>query len=106
MWIMTAGLALEYISRRMKELCHGDNYHIRFRHFIVANNETYIINAHNHLYIILEPYDGVVESDTGLFEYGFEGAREMQYEHQGEIRLTNVSGVAAHFRFIQVIPKC
>lgn len=103
---MTAGLALEYISRRMKELCYGDNYHIRFRHFIVPSNKTITIAAYNQLFIILEPYDGIVESDTGLFDFSFEGANEMQYEHQGEIRLVNVSGASTHFRFIQVIPKC
>lgn len=104
---MTAGLALEYISRRMKELCHGDNYHIRFRHFVISNNETYTIMAHNQLFILLEPSTGMlVESDTGMFDISFAGAREMQYEHQGEIRLTNFSLDNIHIRFIQVIPKC
>lgn len=103
---MTAGLALEYISRRMKELCHGDNYHIRFRHFVLNDNETYTISATNQIFILLEPYDGVVDSDTGLYDREFSGARELQYEHQGEIKLTNIYGGIAHFRFIQVIPKC
>lgn len=104
---MTAGLALEYISRRMRELCHGDNYHIRFRHFVVGNNETYTVLAHNQLFILLEPSTGMlIESDTGMFDISFEGAREMQYEHQGEIRLTNFSSDNIHIRFIQVIPKC
>ena len=104
---MTAGLALKYISRRMKELCHGDNYHIRFRHFILSDNETLTIAAYNQLFILVEPYyDGVVESDTGVYDREFDGAKELQYEHQGEIKLINIYGGEAHFRFIQVIPKC
>ncbi len=104
---MTAGLALEYISRRMKELCHGDNYHLRFRHFVLSSNETYTIQAHNQLFILLEPFDGMyIESDSGLFDISFRGAKEMQYEHQGEIQLTNYTGDIIDIRFIQVIPKC
>jgi hypothetical protein len=102
---MTAGLALEYIARRMNELCRTD-YHLRFRHLRLQPAETRTIPAHTDLFILIEPPTDVrVHSDVGVFDVTEDGANELQYEHRGTIRVTNYSIFANHVRFIQIIPK-
>lgn len=103
---MTTNLALEYIGRRMCELCHGDEYHIRFRHFVLQSAEERAIPAYGQLFILIEPPANLrVESDTGMFDTNYGSANELQYEHQGEIFIANLSPVILHVQFIQVIPK-
>jgi len=102
---MTAGLALEYIERRMDELCRQD-YHLRFRHLRLQPSETRTLLAHIDLFILIEPPTDVrVQSDVGVFDVTEDGANELQYEHRGTIQVTNYSIFASHVRFIQVIPK-
>ena len=36
---MTTELAMAYIPNRMKELGYENNYHIRFRHFVLQAKE-------------------------------------------------------------------
>ncbi len=100
---MTPNLALEYIARRMSELCRED-YHIRFRHLRLQPGEQRNLAAHTDIFILVEPPTDVrVESDVGIFDVSEDGANELQYEHQGSIRVTNYSLFANHVRFIQVI---
>ncbi len=102
---MTAGLALEYISRRMKELCQTD-YHLRFRHLRLRGGETRTIMAHTDVFILVDPpLDVRVHSDIGVFDLSMEAATEMAYEHRGTILVANMSIFSNHVRFIQVIPK-
>ena len=103
---MTVDLALEYIPRRMQELGYGCEYHIRFRHFRLLPGAVEKLAAFNQLFILVEPPEDVtVESDTGLFNVAEDGSNEMQYEHRGNITITNNSALSAHTRMIQVIPK-
>lgn len=102
---MTQNLAIEYIARRMSELCDID-YHLRFRHLRLQPGEQRILLAHTDLFILVEPPTDVrVHSDIGVFDVGMDMAKELQYEHRGTIRITNLSIFANHIRFIQVIPK-
>ena len=102
---MTSSLAIEYITRRMSELCKPD-YHLRFRHLRLQPREQRTLLAHTELFILVEPPTDVnVSSDTGVFDVSMNEASELQYEHQGMILITNLSIFANHVRFIQVIPK-
>ncbi len=102
---MTIALALEYIPRRMKELGHGNNYYIRFRHMVLQANEERNIDACNQFYILVEEaVDASVVSDFGLFDLTLENTNEQTYEHQGAITITNYLSSINHIRFIQVIP--
>lgn len=101
---MTINLALEYIPRRMKELGYED-YAIRFRHWVVQQNETIEIDGNNHIYVLIEPPETVtVESDFGLFDLSNNNINEYQYEHQGTITISSYAADVQHIRMIQVIP--
>lgn len=103
---MTIALALEYIPRRMQELGYGNNYYIRFRHLVLQPGEKQEISAFNQLYILVNETDDVnITSETGTFDLSLRNANEMQYEHQGVIKIYNNSRDLNHLRFIQVIPK-
>ncbi|MEP7374723.1 MAG: hypothetical protein ABI675_15110 [Chitinophagaceae bacterium] len=103
---MTVSLALEYIPRRMCELGYENNYHIRFRHLLLMPGEERAIAAYNQLFILIEPTSDMrIESDVGLFDLSEDMINEFQYEHTGEVHLTNLSPVSGHVRFIQVIPN-
>lgn len=103
---MTEELALEYISRRACELGYGNDYTIRLRHFVLQPQESRKINSHDQFFVLLEPYCEMrIESATALFDMSEYQINELQYEHKGEITLTNQSIFVTHARFIQVIPK-
>lgn len=103
---MTIALALEYIPRRMEELGHGREYHIRFRHLVLQPSELMTLEAYNEFYMLIDEPDGIsITSDFGFFDLSFFATNEQQYEHQGYISVQNYSKSANHVRFIQVIPK-
>jgi hypothetical protein len=103
---MTIDLALEYIPRRMKELGYGDEYHLQLRHLVLRPHERRKVHAINQLYILIEPSEMLcIKSDSGVFDLTKDLYNELQYEHQGNIRLRNYSILPLHARFIQVIPK-
>ena len=103
---MTTDLALEYIPLRMKELGFGDNYSLRFAHFVLQPNGTVNIEASCQFFILVEePANVDVESDNGVFNLSLSSANEMQYEHQGQIIVKNLVNAVNNVRFIQVIPK-
>lgn len=103
---MTSDLALDYIRRRMEEMGFGANYLLRFRHVLLNAGETREIVAYNQIFLLIEPVATVkIESDVGLFDLNETDANEMQYEHRGRIRLTNLSLSPTNARFLQAIPK-
>lgn len=103
---MTIELAIQYIPKRMEELGYGNQYTMRFRHFVLQPKERIKIHADNQLFILIEPNDAVaVKSDFGLYDLSSVVVNELQYEHQGNIRIRNYVGVTQHIRFIQIIPK-
>lgn len=103
---MTTNLALDYIARRMRELGHGDNYSTQFRHFVLKSKSKVKVYGQNQLFILIEPSECIaVKSDTGIFDVSTDNVNELQYEHQGEIRIRNYSIITQHARFIQVIPN-
>ena len=103
---MTTDLALEYIPRRMKELGYGDNYSLRFAHFVLSPNQVVSIEGSCQFFILVEePANMDIESDTGIFNLSLATTNEMQYEHQGLITVKNLVGALNSVRFIQVIPK-
>ncbi len=103
---MTAGVALEYIKRRAAELCYGDDFTIRYRHFVLRPNEQKELKAFNQFFVLVEPHcDLRVESDAALFDTSEEHINELQYEHRGDILIINQSIFQNQARFIQVIPK-
>ena len=103
---MNIGFAMEYIPRRMCELGHGKNYMIRMRHILLQPNEQRTISGQNNLFVMVDPYcDLRVESNAGLFDMSEGQANELQYEHRGDITITNHSIFTNHVRFIQAIPN-
>ncbi len=102
---MTGELALEYIRRRMAEMGHKD-YLLRFRHLLLRVNETREIIGYNQIFMLVEPAQDIrIESDVGLFDVNEDHANEMQYEHRGRIRTTNLSLSPTNVRFLQAIPN-
>lgn len=102
---MTGELALEYIRRRMTEMGHKD-YLLRFRHLLLKVNETREIIGYNQIFMLIEPASDVrIESDVGLFDINEDHANEMQYEHRGKIKTTNLSLSPINVRFLQAIPN-
>lgn len=104
---MTSEFAMEYVSRRMRELKYGDDYSLRFVHFTLNPSEIRAVEATHQLYILIdEPTKVAVDSDTGIYTPAPQYINQMQHEHQGAITLTNLdSGNVQSVRFIQVIPK-
>ncbi len=103
---MTPELVNDYISRRMKELGHGDNFHTRLRHFVLAPHEVRKIDAALQLFILPAPKEGVrIESDIGYYDLSDTETNELQYEHQGTILLTNLTPLSLHLQMIQVLYK-
>jgi hypothetical protein len=103
---MTPELANEYIKRRMKELGHGDRYHIRFRHFVLAPLEERKIETPLQLLILAAPKENIrIQSDMGIFDVAEFSTNELQYEHKGTVQLTNYSPIPQQVQMIQVIFK-
>ena len=102
---MTSDLALEYIGRRMNEMGFGKKYLIRFRHILLKVNEVREITAYNQIFLLVDPVHTIrIESDVGLFDINEDQANEMQYEHRGRIKITNLSLSPTNARFLQAIP--
>lgn len=103
---MTPDLANEYIQRRMQALGRGD-YQMWLRHLVLQPNETRIIQAGLHLYLLASMPNAIrIESDMGVFDLSETKVNELQYEHQGTITITNQSHSFQHLPMIQVIiPK-
>lgn len=102
---MTSDLALEYIARRMEEMGYGKRYLLRFRHILLKMGEVREITAYNQVFLLIDPVATVrIESDVGLFDVNEDHANEMQYEHRGRIKITNLSLSPTNARFLQAIP--
>lgn len=102
---MTIDLATDYIRRRMEELGHGQQYHLRFRHFVLVPKEQISIEAVEQLFVLVEPIGTVrIESEFGLYDLTVDNSNELQYEHQGNVRVANYTHRIQHVRFVQVIP--
>ena len=103
---MTIDLALEYIPRRMAELGINDNYYMRMRHLILKGSSSFEFDAYNEFIILVENVNDVnVTSDAGAYDLGIMNVNELQYEHQGSIKISNYGSDSTHFRFLQIIPK-
>ncbi|MBL4898592.1 MAG: hypothetical protein JKX76_02970 [Colwellia sp.] len=103
---MTTGFALEYIKRRMLELGFGDRFLLKYRHLQLQAREVRTIDANNQFYLLIEPDDTIaVSSKFGQYNISDRGINEMQYEHRGTIKVSNISEGYAYAKFIQVIPK-
>lgn len=103
---MTAAFALDIIPRRMKELGYYQGYVMRLRHFQVDKNDTLIIDAQNEYYYLIEPTEAIeVSSKMGMYNVGEYRINEMIYEHQGNIKVKNLTTLQAFAVFIQVIPN-
>lgn len=102
---MTTELALEYIKRRACEQCYGNDYTLRVRHFVLQPREKRKVDGHNQFFILIEPYcDLRVESAAAIFDITEDNINELEYEHRGDMTVTNHSIFVNHVRFIQVIP--
>ena len=103
---MTVNFAMEYLPKRMCELGYGNDYTIRLRHLLLQPLEVRTLNGYGQLFLLIEPaIDIRIESDTGFYDLSEYRTNEMQYEHQGEIVITNLSIIRTHVIFIQVIPN-
>jgi hypothetical protein len=90
----------------MAELGHEGNYHIRFRHFVLAPMETRVIEQGLQLFVLADMVENLrIESEMGIYDLLEVAANELQYEHRGSIQLSNYSPNALHVKMIQVIFK-
>lgn len=102
---MTSDLALDYIARRMHEMGFGKNYMLRFRHILLKTSETRELFAYNQIFLLIDPVATIkIESDVGLFDLNEDHANELQYEHRGRIKITNLAVTPTNARFLQAIP--
>ena len=100
---MISELADDYIRRRVAALGHGDNYHYRFRHFVLSPREIKTVDAGLQLFILVTLTDTIrVEGDGSVFDLTDTNVNELQYEHQGTIHLTNYSATFQHVIMIEV----
>lgn len=103
--IMTIDYAGVYIPRIMKELGVNDNYHLKFKHWVLAPCEVKIVEGYNQYFFLLEAEDTVrVKSEFGEYDLLNNKILEQRYEHQGKITISNPSSVYKHIKFFQVIP--
>ena len=103
---MTPELANEYIKRRMKELGHENNYHIRFRHLVLGPMEVRKMDLHLQLLILAAPKENIrIQSDMGIFDVAEFATNELQYEHRGTVVITNYSAMPQQVQLIQVLFK-
>ncbi len=103
---MTIALAIEYIPRRMNDLGIGNNYYLRFRHFVLQPSETLELDGHNQFFLLVDDNSDLsISSDFGFYDITYPNTNEQVYEHQGHITITNYSPTHNHVRFIQIIPK-
>src|SRR5258705_4655761 len=101
---MTFEFALEYIPRRMKELGHGTEYHLRLKYFNLAPIEVRTLEAYNQLIILVEVGSNMkVESEMGMIDYTDINLRDYQFEHTGLVTITNKWEGYNNLQFIQVI---
>lgn len=102
---MNTAFAIDFIPRRMNELGYGNGYITRYRHFQLEASGVINIDAENEYYFLIEPSDSIlVKSKAGSYNLKDEGINEMQYEHRGKIKITNLSKTIQFILFIQVIP--
>jgi hypothetical protein len=102
---MNTDFANDYILRRMQELGYNNGYILRLRHFVLQAKEHRLVKAENQLFLLLDTNENIaVKSDFGLFDLTLHNINELQYEHKGTIRISNLAGYIQHVRFIQVIP--
>jgi hypothetical protein len=103
---MTVALALEYIPRRMKELGYGTAYSIRFRHLVLRPGEKRKINGYGEIFLLVNATSDItIKSEFGIYDPVSEAINELQYEHQGMIRVRNYSSQQQAVQFIQLIPQ-
>ncbi len=103
---MTIAFALEHIPRRMNDIGVGTLYQLHHRHFVVAPNAILELDATNHYFFQLDEIADVrIESEFGVYDLTETLVNEMQYEHSGQILITNYCSESKHLRFIQVIPQ-
>jgi hypothetical protein len=103
---MTIAFALEHIPRRMNDIGVGTQYQLHHRHFVLAPNGVLELDASNQYFFQLDEVADVrIESDFGVYDLTSTLVNEMQYEHSGQILITNYTSESKHLRFIHVIPK-
>lgn len=102
---MTIGFAIEYTTRRMRELGFEDQYMMKFRHIILQGKEKRSLNAYNEYFMLVEADEALrITSDFGLFDLTEQKSNELQYEHFGKIKIINRDANIRHVKFIQVVP--
>lgn len=104
---MTVNFAIEYIPKRVAELCYCFGYHIRLRHFVLQVVESRIIEVKLGFFILIDPSPYIqIESDIGVFNIDNYITKELQYEYHTNMTVRNASeDFIGHVKFIQVIPK-
>ncbi len=104
---METVFALEFIGSKMRDMGYQkDEYLIFFRHLVLRPSEIRTIEAFNQYYFLIEPNDTIsITSDMGLYDLFDETLNEQIYEHQGMIKLTNLTAQTNQVKFIQVLPK-
>ena len=84
----------------------GDRYLTRYRHVLAVDKTELMFKADNQLLLFITPDFGVkIESEKGVFDLADNAVNEQQYEHTGEVKVSNSSGRDSYLIFIQVIPQ-
>ena len=110
---MTTAFALEYIKRRMREIGLGDDYYLKWRHFVLSPSEVRKITGGDDLFVLINDIPNIpidepvvrVESDFGIWDFSETTTNELIYEHRGHITLTNTdTDNPSYLVMVQVIP--
>lgn len=102
---MNEGTAIDLAEKRMAQTGITD-FLIRYRHLQIAPLATVEIEGDNQFFFLIQPNSYIkVTSKAGVFNIQNNAINEMQYEHRGKIKVTNLYGNRyLHAKFIQVIP--
>lgn len=103
--MMTTELALAYTQARMNGLGYGANCSIQLRHLVLMPHEKRYIHCDEGLLVLAGINENIsVKSSFGVFDVTVTTSNELQYEHQGKVRIKNLSGFVQHVTFIQAVP--
>ncbi|MEM6271425.1 MAG: hypothetical protein AAF998_18460 [Bacteroidota bacterium] len=91
---MTTSFIQETIPIRMREMGFGRNYHVQMRTINIPANATFVFPAFNTWlycpYELLNTAIGItVESAYGILDTTGQGYNEQQFEHSGQVTITN-----------------
>ncbi|MEM6269873.1 MAG: hypothetical protein AAF998_10570 [Bacteroidota bacterium] len=107
---MTTSFIQETIPVRMREMGFGRNYHVQMRTLTIPANAIFVFPAFNTWlycpYELLNTAVGItVESAYGILDSTGTGYNEQQFEHTGQVTITNTQPSPLTLTLMLAIPQ-